>query len=385
MSRGNGEGSVYQRRSDGRWVASWSEQDIDGGVHRQVLYASSQAEAKRLLREALNRLSLNQPGVDQSIPFGDYAQQWLETTLAVRDVKASTRLVYADALEHWVLPTLGTRRLRDLRPSDVERLLAHLQRRGLSRNSRAMAFKVLRQVLDTAVRDRLIAVSPASGVPGPRGTTAATTRALPSREQVRSLMESSDPRLRITVALCAYTGMGVGEALSLLWRDVDLDSQRPSLRITATVTRAVDANGRRVQIRDEPKTPRSRRRLPMTPSLAVQLRSWADEQAQQRLTAGQLWRETGLIVATDIGTLWDPDNARKALRPVVAAIGAPGVSFHGLRHAAATLLLEEGVPVKVASELLGHSSTRVTEGIYAHVTQRLVDEAAAALERGLSR
>jgi integrase len=48
------------------------------------------------------------------------------------------------------------------------------------------------------------------------------------------------------------------------------------------------------------------------------------------------------------------------------------------------VLLEEGVPVKVASELLGHSSTRVTEGIYAHVAQRLVDEAASALERGLS-
>lgn len=177
-------------------------------------------------------------------------------------------------------------------------------------------------------------------------------------------MESSDPRLRITVALCAYTGMRMGEALSLLWRDVDLDSQRPSLGITATVTRAVDDSGRRVQIRDEPKTPGSRRRLPITHSLAAQLRSWADEQAQLRLTAGQLWHETGLVVTTDVGTLWDPDNARKALRPVVAAIGAPGVSFHGLRHAAATLLLEEGVPVKVASELLGHSSTRVTEGCY---------------------
>lgn len=138
---------------------------------------------QRLLREALNRLSLDQPGVDQSIPFGDYAQQWLDTTLAVRDVKASTRLVYADALEHWVLPTLGTRRLRDLRPSDIERLLAHLQRRGLSRNSRAMAFKVLRQVLDTAVRDRLSPsrqppVSLDLGAPQPRrrGRCPAVTR-----------------------------------------------------------------------------------------------------------------------------------------------------------------------------------------------------------------
>jgi integrase len=384
VSRGNGEGSVYQRSSDGRWVASWTERDVDGAVRRQVLYASSQAEAKRLLRNALNRVALNQPGVDQSIPLEAYTRQWIETTLAVRDVKASTRLVYADALEHWVLPTLGTKRLRDLQPSDIERLLAHLQRRGLSRNSRAMAFKVLRQVLDTAVRDRLVAVSPASGVSGPRGITTPTTRAMPSRQQVRALIEAADPRLRIAVALCAYTGMRVGEALSLLWQDVDLNDPRPSLRITATVTRTLEDDGRRIHVRDEPKTSGSRRRLPVTPSLASELRAWADEQARQRLSAGQLWQETDLVVTTDVGTLWDPSNARKALRPVVAAVGAPGVSFHRLRHAAATLLLEEGVPVKVASELLGHSSTRVTEGIYAHVTQRLVDEAASALERGLS-
>lgn len=384
MSRGNGEGSVYQRRSDGRWVAAWTEFDFDGALRRQVLYASSQAEAKRLLREALKRVALNQPGIDHSILLGDYARQWVQTTLAVRDVKESTRIVYADALEHWVLPTLGAKRLRDLRPSDIERLLAHLQRRGLSRNSRAVAFKVLRQVLDTAVRDRLVAVSPAAGVSGPRGVTTPTTRPMPTRDQVRALIELADPRLRVAVALCAYTGMRIGEALSLLWQDVELDSPRPSLRITATVTRTLDDHGRRVHVRDEPKTPGSRRRLPVAPSLALELRAWADEQARQRLAAGQLWQQTGLVVTTEVGTLWDPSNARKTLRPVVAAVGAPGVSFHGLRHAAATLLLEEGVPIKVASELLGHSSTRVTEGIYAHVTQRLVDEAASALERGLS-
>ena len=74
VSRGNGEGSVYQRRSDGRWVASWTEQDVDGAVRRQVLDAGSQAEAKRLLRNALNRVALNQPGVDQSIPLGGLRQ-----------------------------------------------------------------------------------------------------------------------------------------------------------------------------------------------------------------------------------------------------------------------------------------------------------------------
>jgi len=219
------------------------------------------------------RPELNQPGVDQSIPLRDYARQWIETTLAVRDVKASTRLVYADALKHWVSPTLGTKRLRDLQPSDIERILAHLQLRGLSRNSRAMAFKVSRQVLDTAVRDRLVAVSPASGVSGPRRITTSTTRAMPSRQQVRALIEAADPRLRIAVALCAYTGMRVGEALSLLWQDVHLDDPRPSLRITATVTRTLEDDGRRIHVRDEPTTSGSRRRLPVTPSLASELRA----------------------------------------------------------------------------------------------------------------
>jgi hypothetical protein len=58
-----------------------------------AIAASSQAEAKRLLREALTRVASNQPGVDHAIPLSDYARRWIETYLAVRDVKDSTLLV----------------------------------------------------------------------------------------------------------------------------------------------------------------------------------------------------------------------------------------------------------------------------------------------------
>jgi site-specific recombinase XerD len=54
-----------------------------------------------------------------------------------------------------------------------------------------------------------------------------------------------------------------------------------------------------------------------------------------------------------------------------------------LRHAAATILLEEGVPMKVVSELLGHANVRTTQEIYSHVTARLVAQAGSALEKAL--
>ena len=101
------------------------------------------------------------------------------------------------------------------------------------------------------------------------------------------------------------------------------------------------------------------------------------------------------VLSSDCGTRWDPHNARKKFRPLVEGVASedpektrpaicPGATPHSLRHATATLLLEEGVPMKVVAELLGHSSVRITQDTYSHVTARLVAEAGNALERALA-
>jgi len=73
---------------------------------------------------------------------------------------------------------------------------------------------------------------------------------------------------------------------------------------------------------------------------------------------------------------------RKHFKPLTDRI-APGATPHSLRHAFATIMLEEGVPMRVVSEQMGHSSTRITEQVYSHVTARLQREAGAAVERVL--
>jgi site-specific recombinase XerD len=73
----------------------------------------------------------------------------------------------------------------------------------------------------------------------------------------------------------------------------------------------------------------------------------------------------------------------KAFGELVTKAGNGGTTFHSLRHSTATTLLEEGVPMRVVSELLGHANTRLTEDLYSHVTARLTKEASDALTRAL--
>ncbi|NLT31012.1 MAG: tyrosine-type recombinase/integrase, partial [Propionibacterium sp.] len=102
-------------------------------------------------------------------------------------------------------------------------------------------------------------------------------------------------------------------------------------------------------------------------------------QAKERLAAGSQWHQTGFIFTTEFGEPSDPRNALRALKVAAAAIGHPDIGLHTLRHSAATVMLESGVPLKVVSEILGHFSVSITGDIYAHVSADVAREAVAAL------
>lgn len=70
----------------------------------------------------------------------------------------------------------------------------------------------------------------------------------------------------------------------------------------------------------------------------------------------------------------EPDHVRVLLKRLLEKAGLPDVRFHDLRHGAATVLLAAGVPLKVVSELLGHSSVAITADIYAHVLPEMQQE-----------
>jgi integrase len=86
-----------------------------------------------------------------------------------------------------------------------------------------------------------------------------------------------------------------------------------------------------------------------------------------RRRAGILWQQTGFVFIPEIGEPCDPRNALRALKVAATRAGLPDAGLHRLRHSTASVMLTQGVPLKVMSEILCHSSIAITGDVYGHV------------------
>lgn len=175
------------------------------------------------------------------------------------------------------------------------------------------------------------------------------------------------------------TGLRMGELMGLRWQDVDLKASRLYVRQTLQWL-----NGGQY-VFQPPKTHRSARPVALSPATAERLGNHRKGQIEERLMLGPAWSdEHDLVFVTSVGTPLQPSNIRRALRQILKKAGLRGnIRFHDLRHAHATLLLQEGVHPKVVSERLGHAGITITLDTYSHVIPGLQDEAAAKLDRTL--
>jgi len=235
-----------------------------------------------------------------------------------------------------------------------------LQQRGLSESTIRSAYTILRAVLDTAVRDDALARNPAAAVTRPKVTR--KEAAYLSTAQVRTLLEKAAASgYAVLFELLANTGLRRGEALALTWSDVDLE--RKLIRVRGTLAR-VDGE----LVVTEPKTKTSKRVIHLSPASERVLKAVSLRQKEDRLKAGSVWVATGYVFTTDTGDPCDPRNALRALKVAAEKASLPGIGLHTLRHSAATVMIESGVPLKVVSEILGHFSVSITGDIYGHVS-----------------
>ncbi len=114
------------------------------------------------------------------------------------------------------------------------------------------------------------------------------------------------------------------------------------------------------------------------------LKAHRARQAEEKLKAGSLFQDGGLVFATEIGTPLEPSNIdRRSFKPLLKKAGLPDMRFHDLRHTCATVLLTEGVNPKFVQELLGHADIGLTLGTYSHFLPSMGDQTANAMESAL--
>ena len=178
--------------------------------------------------------------------------------------------------------------------------------------------------------------------------------------------------------LAIYTGMRRGELLGLTWDAIDLEKRvlhvRQSLEVVGT------GKDRAVRFK-APKTERSRRDLALTASAVELLRSHHAEQSELRVfLGGPLGDERLVFPDPRTGEPWNPDTFSNEFLRAVKVSKLPKVTFHGLRHSYASISLRAGTPLKVVSEMLGHTTTAITADLYTHVLGDLKAEAADRLD-----
>jgi integrase len=243
---------------------------------------------------------------------------------------------------------------------------------GLSARTVRYVFTILRAALGDAVRQGRLAVNPTdrSTAPSPSEARPPEMQAWTAPELARFLRwaDAQDPDLAMCWRLLAATGMRRGEALALRWRDVDLDAGRLAVRRSVGVVKTKGAGEHLVE--GPTKTGQSRV-VDLDSGTVAALRAY---RAARGLVTLDLVRDSALVLSNLEGAHRHPERfSRRFVGQVVQsrkALGEdllPMIRLHDLRHTHATLLLADGVPVKVVSERLGHASATITLTVYQHV------------------
>ncbi len=370
--RGNGEGSIRHNEHRGRWEGRVTvARDQAGQPVRRMVTGRTRAEVLGRIREMQNATDAGQDPAPRTLTVAKFLDQWL-TDVLPGSVAPTTEVNYGNVVKLYLKPHLGQKRLTTLQARDVAAMLTKMEKDGSAPNTRRLARSVLRRALRWAEQEGTVARNVAALANGVKVGSSEGRSLTP--DQARRLLASLDGEpLEAAFTVALALGLRRGELLGLAWDDLTLDATPPKL----TVRRSMKRLSGRSLVVDETKTPRSRRTVHLPAPVAESLRAHRQRQLAQRLQLGPSWPATpcgyDLVFRTPLGTAVDPDNFRQLCYRVTEAAGLGRWSPHELRHSAASLLIAQGVPLKLVSELLGHASIRITSDVYGH----LFDEAGA--------
>lgn len=174
--------------------------------------------------------------------------------------------------------------------------------------------------------------------------------------------------------------MRLGEIFGLSWSSVDVTKGIIYVKRSLVTSRA-GVNF------EEPKTKSSRRQIPLSPDVTAELQKYKKLQEWRKNLLGDQWSPLNLVITGEFGGVFNTSNfTSRYFKPLLKQIHAPeSFKFHDLRHTHATLLLLKGIPVKVVSERLGHSTVAMTQDTYAHVLPEMQTEVVKVLDGMFTR
>lgn len=404
-NRTDGDGSVYQRHSpdcsrptDGRgkstckckWQGVYvvgTKPNPKGGrpllVRKKVSANTKSAAAVKLADLKQKHAADDLPADGKSITVEQWMNHWYRKVLP-RYAKPYTVAGYNAKVNQYIIPILGHHRLDKLTPEHIEDAWDRLRDEGnptlddpvpLSANTIHQTHRILSRALKVAVQRKKLRNNPAG---------ASMMDAPPQVEQ--PIVPMTEEEVDAVLAACRgqwnaarwnvalAIGLRQGEALGLRWDDVDLETGEIQIRQTL-----MRLTGQGI-VFGAPKSEKSRRGIALPPSLHERLKAHRIEQNERRLELGSHWTDSGLVFTLEDGRPLDPSVDAGRWRRLLETAGVRHYRLHDARHSAGTMMVNEGVDIRTAMAILGHSQLSVTMR-YQHVVDEAKRGAAVQLDR----
>ncbi|CTQ51841.1 Integrase [Roseibium album] len=277
------------------------------------------------------------------------------------ELERATLRSYRNHVDHHISPAIGEKVLTELARSDVRNFIDEM----MDKSSRAMTDKVLRSLrsaLNEAMDREWIDNNVALTVRLRRSSRNTPERVIPTKSEIKTMLSMVSDKHRPLIFTAIYTGMRKSELRGLRWEDVDFTKSIIQVRQRADRFNEIG----------KPKSKSGRRDIPMAPSVKKVLMAWKADCPQGDLD---------LVFPNGNGNVENPSNiSNRILHPLMMEAGItnnegkPKFSFHALRHAAASLYIEQGWPAKKIQTLLGHASITMTFDVYGHLFDNAEDD-----------
>jgi integrase len=312
---------------------------------------------------------------------GEFLTTWLHE-IHRPQLKINTYDSYEKLIRNYLVPGIGSIRLCDLKPSDIQRFYTDtLSKPGVTGkpiNPRTVQYAgaILKKSLKYAVEvEGVLPFNPATRVPLVR--TNPKRFEVWTRTELDTFLEVAKPhRLSFFFRLSAYTGARRGELLALRWADlegkyINISKSRVALSkgvSESNTTKGGNGGKRRVKLDDA-----------TLELFEIHRKLQKDELDKLNL----IGHKTNYVFTREDGLPVTPDHVTHLFRKLTVKAGLRVIRLHDLRHLHATELLRLGEPLHVVANRLGHKDAMVTATIYAHVTDEQAESASDTFAKGV--
>ena len=370
MARGAGEGSIYKRKSDGRWCGQITigTDPKTGKQKRKYFYGDKRKDVAKQMAEIKQKLfngEYNEPS-DMKL------EAWLTTWNEGRKSKLTykTYKSYKTWIDNHLIPDIGDIKLKDLTTRKIQELLNDKLegKNKLAVISVKNIYVTLNAALKQAVKEGLINKNVAAAAEPPKRQTERKLHTWTKKEVKSFLNVAKDHRYYLLFLIALNTGMRQGEILGLKWEDINYKTKR------ITVNRQLYRSPEGLKLK-RVKSKAGERVIPINDIMIQQLKKQKNKQEKVAEMINQEYNKLSLININSAGNPISPRNTYRNFKKLVKKADVEDIRFHDLRHTFSTLFLQNKGNPKALQRILGHASISTTLDIYSHVTDEMLDSA----------